>query len=303
MKKSLLSLLLILSLLLCITCAAAEEWVCPDCGQTNTGNFCPNCGAKSPIWICPTCGQSNTGNFCPADGTKKPDGSETGANTDTQPDSGQPVGTFKMSASDGTIYFVLEPDGRAIAITPNRDAGIRVLKGGLNSGKIETDDGTDTLTFAMDGDTLLVDGKKAERTTEIPWYTVRTSGNGMSDTFGHGDTVKVEWCDLTEYSRGDIVAVHYPDRGKTIYVKRLVGLPGDRLELIDGYLYVNDEKQDEDYINNDYRGGDINTMAQVTLGDGEYFVLGDRRNASNDSRYIGPLTADMLMGKVVEINP
>ena len=61
MKKSLLSLLLILSLLLCVTCAAAEEWVCPDCGQTNTGNFCPNCGAKSPIWICPTCGQSNIG--------------------------------------------------------------------------------------------------------------------------------------------------------------------------------------------------------------------------------------------------
>ena len=95
MKKSLLSLLLILSLLLCVTCAAAEEWVCPDCGQTNTGNFCPNCGAKSPIWICPTCGQSNTGNFCPADGTKKPDGSETGAKTDTQPDNGQPVGTFQ----------------------------------------------------------------------------------------------------------------------------------------------------------------------------------------------------------------
>ena len=52
----------------------ANTWTCPNCGTTNTGNFCSTCGTKRPSgkWICPTCHQENTGSFCSNCGTKKP---------------------------------------------------------------------------------------------------------------------------------------------------------------------------------------------------------------------------------------
>jgi len=58
----------------------------------------------------------------------------------------------------------------------------------------------------------------------------------------------------------------------------------------------------EPYINDDYRGGRLNQTSQVTVPEGQYYVLGDHRNNSNDSRSVGPLDADMVIGVAVEIN-
>ncbi len=98
--------------------------------------------------------------------------------------------------------------------------------------------------------------------------------------------------------RFDVVICRYPGRGGTDFVKRVVGLPGDTVELKSGYLYVNGEKYDEPYILDEYRGGWLNTFGPYTVPEGHYFVMGDHRNDSNDSRSQGPITRDMIIGHV-----
>ena len=96
--------------------------------------------------------------------------------------------------------------------------------------------------------------------------------------------------------RFDVVACRYPGRGGTVFVKRVVGLPGDVVELKNGYLYVNREKYDEPYVKDEYRAGGLNDFGPVTVPEGRFFVLGDHRNNSNDSRYVGAISRDMILG-------
>ena len=98
--------------------------------------------------------------------------------------------------------------------------------------------------------------------------------------------------------RFDIVICRYPGRGDTNFVKRVVGLPGDTVELREGCLYVNGERCEEPYIEDEYRTGSSNTFGPYTVPEGKYFVMGDHRSDSNDSRYQGPLSRDMIIGHV-----
>ena len=98
--------------------------------------------------------------------------------------------------------------------------------------------------------------------------------------------------------RFDVVICRYPGRGDTNFVKRVVGLPGDTVELKDGYLYINNEKIDEPYIQDEYRSGWLNTFGPCTVPEGHYFVMGDHRNDSNDSRSQGALPRNMIVGHV-----
>ena len=230
---------------------------------------------------------------------------------------------------------------------------------------------------------------------------IRVDGASMNDTLANGEIMFVSKLDYAstwlsfpwqndEAKEGaprlatgigapkqfDVVIVRYPGRGDTNFVKRLIGMPGDRIRIEDGYLYVNDTKYEEPYINNDYRnnsGSQGGTFAEVyipkkgdTLSleytdanqkrigvyvngegwiwrgisseavaeDGDrlayrkdgtltlngqdissdtekivslvgkkfilekdlYFVMGDHRNNSNDSRAQGPITRDMIVG-------
>ena len=90
----------------------------------------------------------------------------------------------------------------------------------------------------------------------------------------------------------------YPGRGDTNFVKRVVGLPGDTVELRNGWLYVNGERYEEPYIQDEYRSGLLNNFGPVTVPEGRYFVLGDHRNNSNDSRSQGAISRDMIIGHV-----
>ena len=101
--------------------------------------------------------------------------------------------------------------------------------------------------------------------------------------------------------RFDVVICRYPGRGDTNFVKRVVGLPGDTVELRDGYLFVNGEKYEEPYINDEYRTGPSNTFGPYTVPDGQYFVMGDHRNNSNDSRFQGPIDRNMIIGHVRQV--
>jgi signal peptidase I len=105
-------------------------------------------------------------------------------------------------------------------------------------------------------------------------------------------------------SRGDIVVFETPERafrrcgaGGT-FVKRLVGLPGERVAVTDGVVYIDDRPLDEPYVNGGPRGPDFR---EHTLGADEYFMLGDNRGQSCDSRRWGPVTRDDLIGPVFAI--
>ena len=95
--------------------------------------------------------------------------------------------------------------------------------------------------------------------------------------------------------RGDVVICHYPGRGNTAFVKRLVGMPGDTVEMRDRHLYVNG-KRIADPVK---MGTEPNYyFYEYTLKDNEYFVLGDNRGNSNDSHSVGPISRNMIIAHV-----
>lgn len=100
--------------------------------------------------------------------------------------------------------------------------------------------------------------------------------------------------------RGDIVVFHYPNDPKQYFIKRIIGLPGETVEIAGGAIKIYNDTSpngvniDEPYLDQVYTA----TTRTVTLKSDEYFVLGDNRVASLDSRYFGPVKRDLIVGKV-----
>lgn len=118
---------------------------------------------------------------------------------------------------------------------------------------------------------------------------VRVTGNSMDPTLADGQFLvglKINGILPIEVSRGDIVTILCEDTDKII-IKRVIALPGDRVELSGGQLYLNGKLQYEPYIYEPMNDTPFSTMAEFTVPDGAYFVLGDNRNISHDSRAIG----------------
>jgi signal peptidase I len=97
--------------------------------------------------------------------------------------------------------------------------------------------------------------------------------------------------------RGDLIVFHYPKDPRESYIKRVVGVPGDTVEIRDGIVYVNSEKLIEPYVEADYRGHDFMPVEAVPPDD--YFVLGDHRDSSSDSRSWGFVDRPKIYGKAV----
>jgi signal peptidase I len=98
-------------------------------------------------------------------------------------------------------------------------------------------------------------------------------------------------------SRGDLIVFHYPYDPSKSYIKRVVGVSGDQVEIRHGWVYVNGEPAFEPYVADTYRD-DRSYPAKVVPED-SYFVLGDHRNLSNDSRDFGPVNREFIYGKAV----
>jgi signal peptidase I len=102
---------------------------------------------------------------------------------------------------------------------------------------------------------------------------------------------------IEKISRKDIVVFWYPKDPTKSYIKRVIGMPGDVVEVKSGAVYVNDQPLDEPYLNPDYM--DHRTYAPVHVDPGFYYVLGDHRNQSNDSRMWGLVPERYIYGKAV----
>jgi signal peptidase I len=97
--------------------------------------------------------------------------------------------------------------------------------------------------------------------------------------------------------RGDIVVFRYPRDTTKSYIKRVIGVAGDRIRIENGQVFVNDEALDEDYVPNEY--ADARSYPEVVVPANSYFVLGDHRTMSNDSRDFGPVNERFIYGKAV----
>jgi signal peptidase I len=97
--------------------------------------------------------------------------------------------------------------------------------------------------------------------------------------------------------RGDVVVFKYPRDTSKSYIKRVIGLPGDRVEIDEGRVYVNGRLLEEDYVPAQY--ADERSYGELVVPEHSYFVLGDHRNLSNDSRDFGPVNEKYIYGKAV----
>jgi signal peptidase I len=97
--------------------------------------------------------------------------------------------------------------------------------------------------------------------------------------------------------RDDLVVFHYPYDPSQSYIKRIIGLPGDTIQIEDGTVFVNGVKLDEPYVPEAYR--DHMSLAKEVVPKGHYFVLGDHRSSSNDSRVWGFVDRSEIYGKAV----
>jgi signal peptidase I len=97
--------------------------------------------------------------------------------------------------------------------------------------------------------------------------------------------------------RGDVVVFHYPRDPAKSYIKRVIALPGDRIRIDRGEVWVNGKLLDERYIPDEYRDG--RSMAETVVPDECYFMMGDHRSISSDSREFGPVERPLIYGKAV----
>jgi signal peptidase I len=97
--------------------------------------------------------------------------------------------------------------------------------------------------------------------------------------------------------RGDVVVFHYPRDPEKSYIKRVIGLPGDRIWIDHGEVWLNGKELNEGYVPDRYR--DTRSMAESVIPDDCYFMMGDHRSISSDSREFGPVERDLVYGKAV----
>jgi signal peptidase I len=102
---------------------------------------------------------------------------------------------------------------------------------------------------------------------------------------------------LEPIERGDVVVFRYPRDPSKSFIKRVIGLAGDRIRINAGQVWVNGKRLEEDYVPRAYE--DLRSYSETVVPPGSYFVLGDHRSLSNDSRDFGPVSDSYIYGKAV----
>lgn len=128
------------------------------------------------------------------------------------------------------------------------------------------------------------------------------SGDSMQATLNDGDNLIVDKLSyrIRDPKRFEIVVFPFRYQTGTYYIKRIIGLPGEQVQIYNGQIYINGKVLDESYGLEPIRSAGLASKA-ITLGEDEYFVLGDNRNNSADSREpsVGTVQKEDLIGRAV----
>ena len=124
---------------------------------------------------------------------------------------------------------------------------------------------------------------------------VKVEGTAMLPALKDGDKIIVDRR-FDKLERGDIVIFYYPEDRRKSYIKRIVGLPGETIEIRDGNVVINGTVIQEPYLNPQYNLSE-RSSEPVRLLPENYFVMGDNRDNSSDSRIWGPLHEEFIYGK------
>lgn len=138
----------------------------------------------------------------------------------------------------------------------------------------------------------------------VRFYLVQpfvVEGSSMEPNFHNGQYLLVDKISyrMHDIKRGDVIVFHPPNRPSLNYIKRVIALPGDKIEIKNGQIFVNNVALDEPYIRDGQttvRYSPVANLSQV-LGKDEYFVLGDNRDHSSDSREIGSIPKENIIGR------
>jgi signal peptidase I len=130
------------------------------------------------------------------------------------------------------------------------------------------------------------------------------SGQSMEPNFHDREIVLINKINLftNRFTRGSPMVLRFPgDPKHTKYIKRLIGMPGDSVEIKNNAIYINGKQLTESYIPSDYTTDPLTNQSKWTLGKGEYFLVGDNRNNSSDSRVWGVAQRSDMIGPVTMI--
>jgi signal peptidase I len=130
------------------------------------------------------------------------------------------------------------------------------------------------------------------------FQVARVDGLSMAPTLEDHDRLIVNKLvyELGDPRPGDIVMLYYPLNPEKMFVKRVIAREGDTVRIMDGRVYVNDQPLRDDYVPNEFRSHD--DWGPQVIQQGYYFVMGDHRNNSSDSRHWGSVPKKYIVGKV-----
>jgi signal peptidase I len=126
---------------------------------------------------------------------------------------------------------------------------------------------------------------------------IKVEGIAMEPALKNGDRIFVDR-NVDKLDRSDIVVFYYPVDPTKSYIKRIVGLPGETVEVRDGKVLINGTALDESYVS-PQNNRVMSARKEITIPNDSYYVIGDNRDNSNDSRMWGPLERKFVYGKYV----
>ena len=190
-----------------------------------------------------------------------------------------------------------EPDTTSQVQDPNSGTAPAVAAGGAEpASRSASSTGAGIGLWVRD---ILISGAVSILIITFLYQPVRVEGTSMLPRLEDHDRLFINKFvyRISSIHRGDVVVFHYPRDPEKSYIKRVIGLPGDRILIERGRVYLNGRLLREPYVPEEFR--DTRSMAELVVPEESYFMMGDHRSISSDSREFGPVDRDLIYGKAV----